>query len=490
MRAGQISRRAFLWNGGGAAATALILGGMTAPADAANPQSSAASDTVDKYIETERVARGIVGLSVAVVRQGRLVKSGAYGIADLEHDMPVTLHTRFHLDSLSKLFSAVAVMQLVEQGRLNLDDPISRWLPGLQPSWSGITVRNLLTHSSGIVDDYAEEFHGSMLVSYDNATLFEHARSRPLEFKPGDKVKYNNLGFFLLTLIIERASGLPSQTYIEQRVLAPAGLTESGWPPLDDIVPNLAQPYVRGATGVKHFRDYMASQAGFSYSGVSTVLDLARFDTALQSGRLISASSGAEMERPFRLNDGTNSQFGLAWELAGYRGHPTITKTGSSGAALLRFPDRGLTVIALGNVASRWPVISYMPLLHSVAGFYDPALVRNERVDPGIDGAMKSKLKNAVSRFLSGDGDHDSFSRPWLETYTAGDRTAFAEIMAKAHSFEVVACDQVSVPGWTSYGVEAAGTCSVRVVSAAVPAPFNLSFHMDHQGRVIAFDPD
>ena len=122
--------------------------------------------------------------------------------------MPVTVHTRFHLDSLSKLFSAVAVMQLAQQGKLTLDDPISHWLDGLQPSWSTITVRHLLTHSSGIVDDYAENFHGSMLVSYDKTTLFEHARTRPLEFRPGDKARYNNLGFFLLTLIIERASGL------------------------------------------------------------------------------------------------------------------------------------------------------------------------------------------------------------------------------------------------------------------------------------------
>jgi CubicO group peptidase (beta-lactamase class C family) len=424
------------------------------------------------------------------MERGKVIKTATHGIADLEHVVPVTVHTRFHLDSLSKLFSAVAVMQLAQQGKLTLDDPISHWLDGLQPSWSTITVRHLLTHSSGIVDDYAENFHGSMLVSYDKTTLFEHARTRPLEFRPGDKARYNNLGFFLLTLIIERASGLASQTYIERYILAPAGMGESGWPSLDDVVPNLAQPYVRTATGVKHFRDYMVSQAGFSYSGVSTVLDLARFVAALRDGQLINATSLAEMERPFRLNDGTDGQFGLAWERASYRGHPTLSKGGSSGAMLMRFPDLDLTVIALGNVAMQWPVVSYQTLMHTIAGFYAPTLLRKYRADPRIDLAMKSHLERAFAQFLDGGTQAEAFSRPWLDTFSDGDYAMMKGIMAKATRFDVVAFDQPSVAGWTVYGIPIASTYSVRIVSRALPVPFTLSFHLNKIGNVVAIDPD
>jgi CubicO group peptidase (beta-lactamase class C family) len=489
MRTGLKSRRAFLASVSDGA-TAFVLTAQGGRVAAAVPRLWGVPDAVDRYVAAECKAHEIAGLAVAVIQHDKLVKAGAYGIADLEHEVPVTPHTRFHLDSLSKLFSAVAVMQLAEQGKLTLDDPISRCLDGLQPSWSAITVRHLLTHSSGIVDDYAEEFHGSMLVSYDNKILFEYARSRGLEFQPGDKARYNNLGFFLLTMIIERASGLSSQAYIERYVLARAGMAESGWPSLDDIVPNLAQPYTRTAAGMKHFRDYMASQASFSYSGVSTVLDLALFATALQDGRLISRASRAEMERPFRLNDGTNAQFGLAWELASYRGHPTIAKSGHSGALLTRFPERNLTVIALANVASQWPAFSYQTLTHTIAGFYDPKLVRNERADPRIDETVKSHLQRAFSQFLDGETQTEAFSRPWLEAFTSADRAMMTGIMAEASQFDVVACDEASIPGWTSYGIPIARTYSVRITNRASLVLFTLSFLLNNEGKVVAIETD
>lgn len=454
------------------------------------PRNVVAADNLDRFIAHEMGVRNLAGFAIAVVQHGKLMKAAGYGIADLEQQTPVSVHTRFHLDSLSKLFTAVAVMQLVEAGAMSLEHPISRWLDGLQASWSGITVRHLLTHSSGIVDDYAEEFHGSMLLKYDTSTLYNHARAQPLEFKPGERAKYNNLGFFLLTLIIERASGLPSQRYIEERVLRPAAMTESGWPSLDDIVPNLAQPYVRAPGGLKHARDYMASQASFSYSGVSTVLDLARFKTALDDGKLLKPDSIAEMERPFRLSSGASAQFGLAWELASYRGHPTISKGGSSGALLMRFPDRELTVIALGNVAMGWPVTSYVNLAHTIAGYFDPLLVRPLAPDPSISAETKAHLQRAFQSFLQSEHGEEAFSSDWQASWPAADRRAIAAMVSGSHSFEVLACDRPSISGLSSYGIPVAKSCSVRIRVRDVPVPLTFTFHLNPDGKVGVIDND
>jgi CubicO group peptidase (beta-lactamase class C family) len=448
------------------------------------------ADEVDRRIASEMRVRSLAGIAIAVLQHGKLVKAAGYGIADLEQKTPVTVHTRFHLDSLSKLFSAIAVMQLVEAGTISLEDPIGRWLEGTPAAWNEVTVRHLLTHSSGIVDDYAEEFHGSMLLKYDESTLFNYARMQPLEFRPGERAKYNNLGFFLLTLIIARASGMPSQVYIETRVLRPAGMRESGWPSLDDIVPNLAQPYVRTDAGLKHSRGYMSSQAGFSYSGVSTVLDLARLKTALDAGKLLNRASLAEMERPFRLLNGADAQFGLSWELGSYRGHPTRSKAGSSGAVLMCFPDRDLTVIALGNVGMAWPVTSYVTLVHTIAGYFDPLLVRRSAPDPSVRPEVKAHLQRALQLFLSGEGGEEAFDPAWQATWPDADRRAIAAMVGNSPSFDVVACDQPSVPRLMTYGVPVAKSCSVRIVASGMPVPITFTFHLNREGKVTVIDND
>jgi D-alanyl-D-alanine carboxypeptidase len=476
--------------------TALVAAGLTgrSAVSIAQPllevRHAVADDEVDLFITHEMSVRDLAGLAIAVVQYGKLVKARGYGVSDLEQQTPVSVHTRFHLDSLSKLFTAVAVMQLVEAGAISLEDPISRWLDGLQPTWSGITIRHLLTHSSGIVDDYAEEFHGSMLLKYDTSTLFEHARTRPLEFRPGERAKYNNLGFFLLTLIIERASGMPSQRYIEERVLRAADMTESSWPSLDDIVPNLAQAYVRTPAGLKHSRDYMASQAGFSYSGVSTVLDLVRFTSALDSGKLLKPESIAEMEHPFRLSSGAKAQFGLGWELASYRGHPTISKGGSSGALLMRFPDRHLTVIILGNVAMDWPVGSYVNLVHTIAGHFDPLLARPLAPDAAIGVGVKVRLQRAFESFLRSEEGDEALSPAWEAGWPVADRRAIAAMVRGQTAFEVLACDLPRVAGLTSYGVPVAKSCAVSIRTNKVPVPLTFTFHLDRNGKVAVIDND
>ncbi|HSN26466.1 MAG TPA: serine hydrolase domain-containing protein [Kofleriaceae bacterium] len=447
----------------------------------------APGDAVDQWMRAAMAKAHVPGAAIAVVRDGAIVKVGAYGVANLEDDAPVTEHTRFHLDSTSKLFTAIAIMQLVEQGKLTLDDPVSRWLADVQPAWSGITIRHLLTHSSGIVDDYAEELHGSMLVDYPPEVLYEHARTRPLEFAPGTTTRYNNLGFYLLTLVVERASGMPFPRYVEERIFRPLGMTESAWPDADQIVAHLAAPYAHRDGKLVHFRSYIVSNAGSSYLGATTARDLARVALAIDRGTLLTPASWSAMLQPFRLVDGSASQFGLAWELGLQRGHPTAGKGGGTGALIRRYLDRGLTVVVLGNLAGG-PGLSYGELADGIAGLFDPVLARRLRPELGLDAdAFASRLREVLSRVAAGEPD-DHVNARWVSSISKDDRTQLAELLAHTVRLESLGCDAVA-PGVEILGRPIARQCIARLSDAAGPL-IELSVLLEQDGRVASIGPE
>jgi CubicO group peptidase (beta-lactamase class C family) len=190
---------------------------------------SFAADSIDAAVEQFQKQNRVPRISIAVVERGRITKSAAYGLASIEHEVPATTRTLFRTDSTNKLLTAVAIMQLAEAGKLKLDDSVSRYLDGTPTEWKDVTIRHLLTHTSGIHDEYSEVFHGSELVDYKVADLWDHARKQPLESPPGTQAKYCNLGYFVLTLIVERAAGMPYVRYMQDHILSPAGMKDASY---------------------------------------------------------------------------------------------------------------------------------------------------------------------------------------------------------------------------------------------------------------------
>ena len=167
------------------------------------------ADPIDDYIELQMRRQQVPGLSLAVVQDGRVVKLQGYGFADLELQVPVTPDTVFEIGSITKQFVAAAVMTLVEQGKINLDEPASRYLSDLPPAWHEVTVLQLLTHTSGIPDFEEILGYGAYRTPTTAPQLIAVAAAKPMDFPPGAQWHYSNTGYYLLGLIIEKVSGMP-----------------------------------------------------------------------------------------------------------------------------------------------------------------------------------------------------------------------------------------------------------------------------------------
>ncbi|MGC1131017.1 MAG: serine hydrolase domain-containing protein, partial [Candidatus Acidiferrales bacterium] len=197
------------------------------PADASD---ATLSPQVDLYVDTEIKAQKIPGLALAIVRDGKIVKAKGYGLANVELDVPVKPETLFQTGSVGKQFTATAVMMLVEEGKVGLDDKITKYFPDVPVAWQEITVRNLLSHTSGIPDYTGEDKSGNehaidFRKDYTEDDLLKKAESLPMLFKPGEKWSYSNTGYVVLGILIHRVTGEFYGDFLQQRIFKPLGMS-------------------------------------------------------------------------------------------------------------------------------------------------------------------------------------------------------------------------------------------------------------------------
>lgn len=294
--------------------------------------------------------QGRAGFSgaVLVARNGRVLER-AYGQADREWNIPNTVTTRFRIGSLTKQFTATAIMLLAQDGRLSLDDPICRFLDSCPEAWRPIRIAQLLNHSSGIPDfvrlpGMRERFTLPARLE-DTIAL---VAARPLDFAPGTDARYGNSGFLISALIIARVSGLSYERFLQDRIYAPLGMAGSGYAHDEPLLPGRAHGYVRTRVGSIENAPYIDMSipigAGSQYS---TVEDLYRWDRALAGDGLLSAAARARM-----FAAGTGG-FGYGWEVAEEQGRRVIEHNGDIngfGAFIARYPDQDAVIVILTNV--------------------------------------------------------------------------------------------------------------------------------------------
>jgi len=315
----------------------------------------------------------IPGLSLAVVRGGRLERAKGYGLANLELGVAASERTVYQSGSLGKQFTAALVMLLVEEGKLSLDDPIGRHLDGVPPAWTGITIRHLLTHTSGI-QDYTETELLNYRLDYTDDELRKRMLTLPLEFKPGAKWSYSNTGYLLLGLILNRTTGRFYGDVLQERVFAPLGMGTARIISEEAIVQNRASGY-RLVDGEWKNQEYVSPTLNRQADGslYLSVLDLVRWDAALAARKLLRPESYEAIWRPVTLNDGATYPYGFGWELAPTNGHPTIAHSGAwqgFQAHIARYAADRLTVIAMMNLDSADPEL----IAKGVAALYVPEL--------------------------------------------------------------------------------------------------------------------
>ena len=328
------------------------------------------SEKVDEYIKAEMLRQNIPGLSLAVVKEGKVIKAKGYGLANVETNVPVTTETVFKIGSVSKPIIAEGIMLLVEEGKISLDDKISKYLEDAPESWKDNTVRHFLTHSSGIIRE-APGFNPAKI--QPDADVIKSAYDAPLRFAPGEKYEYCNVCYFSLAEIIRRVSGKSWSDFLTERIFKPSGMSATRTTTISDIVPNRANAYSLQSGKLQNADVFLALRPSGAF--LSTVSDLAKWEATLYSSNSLKPATRALMWTPFKFNDGTNSVYGLGWQTDEVKGRRRIHHGGTLNgfkSEFARFVDDKITVIVLTNLNEAKPA----EISVGVAGFYIPALAQ------------------------------------------------------------------------------------------------------------------
>ena len=332
-------------------ALVLLAALAAAPAFAEAPDAYA---EISEIAEAARVEWGSPGMSVAVVVDGRIAWARGFGLADVENDVEAGPDTVYRIASISKPLSATAVLQLVEQGRLSLDDSVTKHVPSFPDRGLGITLRHLLTHTSGI--RHYQDGEMNLKVHFDTISdALEIFKDDPLLFTPGTKYSYSSYAYNLLGAVVERTSGLTFDAYMKEKVWGPAGMNATRLEHQGEIVPRRARQYVRsGNESVRNapFADLSVKWAGGGM--ISTVEDLARFAIALDEGILLKSETLEAMYEPMALADGSRTEYGLGWDtrLDGKGRRWIAHGGGATGGStyILRLPEKRFAIVIAANV--------------------------------------------------------------------------------------------------------------------------------------------
>lgn len=338
---------------------------------------SARADEVDDYVAAELERQRVPGISIAVLRDGELLKAQGYGLANVEHGVPVTATTVFQSGSIGKQFTATLAMLLVEEGKLALDDRLADHIDGAPDAWRDITVRHLLTHTSGLSNAVYEQI--DLRRDYTEDELTRAIAALPLDFPPGDRWSYSNSGYVMLGVLIGKVTGTFYGDLLRQKIFAPIGMTAARMISEADIVPNRAAGY-RLLDGELKNQDWVSPSLNTTADGALylTALDMAEWETALAKNELLRPSSLRLMWTPVMLNDGGTADYGFGWDVTEMRGHRVVQHGGrwqGFRTHIARYVDSGLTVVVLTNLSQANPA----RIAVGIAGLYEPELAPVKR---------------------------------------------------------------------------------------------------------------
>ena len=366
----------------------------------------AQTDSIDIFIKSEMQKRRIPGLQLAIVRTGKIIKTGNYGLANVQDSIAVSDKTVFNINSITKAFTGVAILQLVEAGKLKLASPVSTYLANLPGAWRPVTIQQLLSHTSGIPDIVDEE--ESVMIADNADEAWKKVLSLPMDFKPGEKFSYNQTNYLLLGQIIDTLSGMPFTEFIIKEQLLKVGMPktiQSGFGATKDIVPNVAGGY-RYSRGKLinmffSFPPFLQTAAGMS----STATEMANWIIALENRELINDQSLTALWTPAILNNGKTGGFsGLlngyaaGWPIVARTEHPAAGAVGGGRSAVFVYPKDNLSIVVLTNLAGGSPdgfidelAGLFIPDMKASNGFGLSAAIKSVR-----SGFEKTGSKNAI----------------------------------------------------------------------------------------------
>ena len=326
-------------------------------------------------------------------------------------------------------------MMLVEDGKINLDDKIGKYLGDVPESWANITVRHLLSHTGGMTD-YPTDF--DFRKDYSEDEILKRAKEIPVAFKPGEKWQYSNLGYVTLGVLIGKVTGKFYGEFLQERIFKPLGMTTARILNEADIIPNRASGY-RLVKGEVKNQEWVSPTINTTADGslYLTTLDMMKWDEALTNGKLLKKSSFDEMWSPIKLNDGRTHPYGFGWAVRSVNGKRVIEHGGAwqgFKAHIARFPDNKITVIVFANLIQT----NQGKLANGVAAIIDPELKPKPIVDP--DPAFTAITKELLLAVLNGKAEMDKFTPEVQKTITdQKDRlAAFVKTLGEIQNFNLI----------------------------------------------------
>ena len=344
----------------------------------------ACSDEVDDFVRAAMEEYDIPGMAIAVVRDGKPARVQGYGLANIELEVPVTPDTIFQSGSVNKQFTAAGILLLAEEGKLKLDDPLARHFPSAPATWHRITIRHLLTHTSGISDSQDDAYDARR--DYTEDELLKISWKFPLEFAPGSQWSYCNTGYMILGILTSKLAGMHWSEFQKGRIFEPAGMTTARVISESDIVKNRADGYERNEEGELRNQEWVPPSHNTLADGslYVTARDMVAWDAALRGRRLLSEASYDAWWTPASLGDGITYPYGFGWSLSEQRGRRLIEHGGSwqgFRTAIARCVEDELTVVVLANAAGT-PTEA---IAHEIAGIVDDDLRLPDPEAPGAD---------------------------------------------------------------------------------------------------------
>ena len=339
--------------------------------------SQPTSDAVAESVQAEMQRQHIPGLALLVARHGEIVLARGFGLSNVELSTPVKPETIFQSGSVGKQFTATAVMMLVEEGKIGLDDPLTKYFPDAPKTWNDVSIRQLLSHTAGFTD-YPKDF--DMRKDWTEDEMLRVVESIPLAYPPGTQWAYSNLGYLTLGIVIHRVTGRFYGDFLQDRIFGPLGMKTTRIISEADIIPNRAAGY-RLVKGELKNQEWVAPLLNTTADGslYFSILDLAKWDAALYTEKLLKRSSLEQMWTPVKLKDGrmNSGAYGFGWFMDVQLGHRVISHDGAwqgFKSNISRYVDDQLTVVVLANLDEADPSL----IAIHIAQMYLPAPTRHK----------------------------------------------------------------------------------------------------------------
>src|SRR6202167_3035316 len=320
----------------------------------------AQADVVDNYVRAEMTKQRIPGLALLVSRGGQVIRAQGYGLANVELQVPVKPETIFQSGSVGKQFTATAVMMLVEEGKIGLEDPLTKYFPDAPPSWKKVTIRELLSHTAGFTD-YPKSF--DMRRDYTEAEQLKIVESIPVAFAPGTSWSYSNLGFLTIGILIHKVTGEFYGDFLQEHIFQPLDMQTTRIISEADIVLNRSAGY-RLVKGELKNQEWVSPTVNTTADGslYFSIMDLAKWDAALYTEKLLKRSSLEEMWTVAKLNNGqpNSGHYGFGWFVVTKNGHRVVEHEGAwqgFETQISRYVDDKLTVVVLTNLDDAKPEV-------------------------------------------------------------------------------------------------------------------------------------